>query len=83
MNIFYIITALLVLIMQILIKKNDEKESLIKWITFSMLIFMAYNIVIVVVMSFFNIKSTLINLSIINIITSVILGFKIYSDKKI
>ena len=76
MNIFYIITALLVLIMQILIKKNDEKESLIKWITFSMLIFMAYNIVIVVVMSFFNIKSTLINLSIINIITSVILGFK-------
>ena len=48
-----------------------------------MLIFMAYNIVIVVVMSFFNIKSTLINLSIINIITSVILGFKIYSDKKI
>lgn len=29
MNIFYIITALLVLIMQILIKKNDEKESLI------------------------------------------------------
>ena len=83
MNIFYIITALLVLIMQILIKKNDEKESLIKWITFSMLIFMAYNIVIVVVMSFFNIKSTLINLSIINIITSVLLGFKIYSDKKI
>ena len=58
MNIFYIVTALLVLIMQILIKKNDEKESLIKWITFSMLIFMAYNIVIVVVMSFFNIKST-------------------------
>lgn len=83
MNIFYIVTALLVLIMQILIKKNDEKESLIKWITFSMLIFMAYNIGIVVVMSFFNIKSTLINLSIINIITSVILGFKIYSDKKI
>ena len=54
MNIFYIVTALLVLIMQILIKKNDEKESLIKWITFSMLIFMAYNIVIVVVMSFFH-----------------------------
>ena len=83
MNIFYILTIILMFILHILIYKKEEKQNLLKWIGISISLFLCYNIFICVVMSFMKIKSTLLTLSISNIIVSILLGIKIYKDKKI
>lgn len=83
MNIFYILTIILMFILHILIYKKEEKQNLLKWIGISISLFLCYNIFICVVMSFMKIKSTLLTLSISNTIVSILLGIKIYKDKKI
>lgn len=83
MNIIYLITVFLMIILHILIYKKEEKQNLLKWIAITIMINFCYNIFICVILSFIKIKSTLITLSILNIIISIILGIKIYKDKKI
>lgn len=83
MNLIYVLTIVLIMILHILIYKKEEKQNLLKWIGISIAILLCYNIFICVIMSFINIKSTLISLSVVNLIVSLLLGIKIYKDKKI
>lgn len=83
MNLIYVLTILIILILHILIYKKEEKQNLLKWIGISITILLCYNVFICLIMSFINIRSTLINLSIINVIIIFLLGVKIYKDKKI
>lgn len=83
MSIIYLITVLIMIILHILIYKKEEKQNLLKWIAITIVINLCYNIFICVILSFIKISSTLITLSIINTIISILLGIKIYKDKKI
>ncbi len=83
MNIIYLIITFIMIILHILIYKKEEKQNLLKWIAITIVINFCYNIFICVILSFIKIPSTLITLSILNTIISIILGIKIYKDKKI
>lgn len=83
MNIIYLITVFVMIILHILIYKKEEKQNLLKWIAITIVINFCYNIFICVILSFIKIPSTLLTLSILNIIINIILGIKIYKDKKI
>lgn len=83
MNIIYLLTIFIMIILHILIYKKEEKENLLKWIAITIVINFCYNIFVCVILSFIKIPSTLITLSILNIIISIMLGIKIYKDKKI
>lgn len=83
MNIIYLLTIALMLILSFLTYKKEEKQNLLETIGINIIILLCYNIFICVIMSFFNIPATLINLSVINLIVSLCLGIKIYKDKKI
>lgn len=65
-----------------LIYKKDDKENWLKAFVLSISLLLCYNIVICVILSFVKINCTLPTLSIINIILSIILGLKIFKDKK-
>ena len=83
MNIIYILTIVLILILQILLYKKEERQNFLKSFATNILIFLTYNIFISVILSFLGIPTTLVILSIVNIIISIVIGYKIYKDKKI
>lgn len=83
MNIIYLLTVILIVGLHMLIYKKEEKQNFLKFFAITICLLLCYNIVICVILSFIKIKSTLITLSIINIIISVLLGLKIFLDKKI
>ena len=83
MSIIYILTTGLMMILHILLHKKEEKQNILKWIVISACLLLCYNTVISVILTFIKIKTTLISLSIMNFITSFVLGLKIYKDKKI
>ena len=82
MNIIYIITTLLLLFLHMLIYKKEEKLNFISWLIISIELLISYNICVCVILSFLKIKSTLLTLSIMNVIIDFILGIKIHRDKK-
>ena len=71
MNIIYIITSIVVILSYLLMKKEDKKYNIIHSIIISAIIFLTYNIFISTIMFFTYIKSTLLNLSILNIVFSI------------
>lgn len=83
MNIIYVITAIILIISYLLMKKKEEKQNIIYSIIISAIIFLAYNIFICTIMFFINIKSTLLNLSITNLIFASMPIYQIKKSKKI
>ena len=67
MNIIYILTSLALIISYLLLNKSEKKENLIHSVIISVILFLTYNIFITQVMFFVHLKSTLLNLAIVNI----------------
>ena len=83
MNIIYIITSIVVILSYLLMKKEDKKYNIIHSIIISAIIFLTYNIFISTIMFFAYIKSTLLNLSILNIVFSIYPIHTIRKNKEI
>ena len=72
MNIIYILTSLALIISYLLLNKSEKKENLIHSVIISVILFLTYNIFITQVMFFVHLKSTLLNLAIVNIAFSAV-----------
>lgn len=83
MNILYVITILALYVLFMLMYKSEKKQNVIAWLAISTIAILCYNIFICVVLSFINIQSTLLNLSICNIIVSGLLAVVLIKSKKI
>ena len=83
MNIIYILTSLALIISYLLLNKSEKKENLIHSVIISVILFLTYNIFITQVMFFVHLKSTLLNLAIVNIAFSVVFITKEIKTKTI
>ena len=83
MNIIYILTSLILIISYLLLNKSEKKENLIYSVIISVILFLTYNIFITQLMFFVHLKSTLLNLAIINIAFSAIFISKEIKTKNI
>lgn len=83
MNIIYILTTMSIIILHMLLYKKEEKQNFLKYIILTLGITLCYNIVTCVILSFLKIKCTLVILSIWNVLFGILLGLKIFKDKKI
>ena len=83
MNIIYLITTLMLIIVFILKNKKEEKENILKWLSISIIIVLCYNIFVCVIFYFLQIKANLINLSMVNAIVACLIGIKIYKERDI
>lgn len=82
MSIIYILTLLVLFLSYLLIYKKEEKQNLIFSIIISACFLLAYNIFICTIMYFLTIKSTLLNLSIVNLIFSIFPIIRLIKTKK-
>lgn len=82
MKIFYIITILIIYILFLLMHKSEKKQNLIKWLCISSILILCYNILICLILTFMGLLCTLTNLSIINVITSILLLAVILKSKR-
>ena len=81
MEIIYVLTLLTLLILHILVYKTKSKQNILKWFAISIILLFCYNILICVILSFIGISSTLLNLSIINLIViSILIYFGNFSQ---
>ncbi|MBQ7240899.1 MAG: hypothetical protein IJS56_05635 [Bacilli bacterium] len=55
MNILFLISTIFLIVTFIIIKKNNSKENIIKWIFLSIIFFFCFNTIIVFLLSIFNI----------------------------
>ena len=83
MNILFIISSLFLIVTFMLIKKNDSKENIIKWIMLSILLYFSLNIIVVFLLSLINISAYLWLRSIIYILISSGLLVILLKKKKI
>ena len=83
MNIIYIFTLIVLFTSYLLVYKKEEKSNLLFSIIISSILLIGYNIVICTVMYFISIRSTLLNLSICNLIFSILPIVNIIKSKKI
>lgn len=83
MNIIYILTSLVLIISYLLLNKSEKKENLIHSVIISVILFLTYNIFITQVMFFVHLKSTLLNLAIVNIAFSAVFITKEIKTKTI
>ena len=83
MNIIYILTSLALIISYLLLNKREKKENLIHSVIISVILFLTYNIFITQVMFFVHLKSTLLNLAIVNIAFSAVFITKEIKTKTI
>ena len=83
MNIIYILTSLALIISYLLLNKSEKKENLIHSVIISVILFLTYNIFITLIMFFVHLKSTLLNLAIVNIAFSAIFIAKEIKTKTI
>ncbi len=83
MAIFYILTVLMLLASFILVKKSDNKQNIVSISILSIIAYLAFNILICMVFGVLNVTTNLTFLSIIDLIVTAVLCFKIYKDKKI
>ena len=82
MGIIYALTVLILFISFILIKKTDKKLNILGFTAITIGVLFCYNTFVCYVLTFFVIPVTLLNLSIINLIVSVILIFLIIRKKQ-
>ena len=83
MEIFYIITLVLLGISFMMFKKSEEKLNFIKWLIIFIVSLLGYNILIGMILGLLNITSYIWLLSIINIIVALMLVYKCIRYKKI
>ena len=83
MNYIYCILQILVIVIFILIKKSEKKLNFFKTLLICATLILGYNIFICYMLSVIGIKSTLLNLSIVNLIIGGILSIKIIKTKEI
>lgn len=83
MNIIYFLTSLALIISYLLLNKSEKKENLIHSVIISVILFLTYNIFITQVMFFVHLKSTLLNLAIVNIAFSAVFITKEIKTKTI
>lgn len=83
MEIFYIITLILLGISFMMFKKSEEKLNFIKWLIIFIVSLLGYNILIGMILGLLNITSYIWLLSIINIIVALMLVYKCIRYKKI
>ena len=83
MEIFYLITVILMLVGFILVKKSDNKVNLVSVSILGIISYLAYNILICMVFGAIGITTNLLFLSIVNLVVSACLIIKIIKDKKI
>lgn len=76
MEIFYILSLIVLILGFLILKKSDEKLNLIKWTIIAIASLYAYNIVIGMILGILNITSYIWLLAIINIIFGIIFGAK-------
>ena len=82
MGILYIITLIILGISFMIFKKSDEKLNFIKWLIIYIVSLYGYNIVIGMILGLLNITSYIWLLSLINLIFSIILGYKAIKTKE-
>ena len=83
MGIVYILTVIVLLVAFMLFKKSDEKQNFIKWLIIFSISLLGYNILIGMILGLLNITSHLWLLSLINIVFSILLGYKAIRRKEI
>ena len=83
MNYIFCVLQILLFIILILIKKSNNKLNFLKVGIISLTLILCYNIFICYAFSVIGIKSTLLNLSIVNFITSVLLSIRSIKTKEI
>lgn len=83
MNILYIITIIALFTLFMLIQKSEKKQNAITWFVITTVIILCYNTLVCLIHSFIDVASTLLNLSITNIMVSTILAVVLLKSKKI
>lgn len=81
MRILFILSLIGFIYLFMRIKKTNKKENIILWILLSLIIFMCYNSIVILLLSFINVTATLLIRSIVNIIIIGIL-FLIFRKKE-
>lgn len=82
MGIIYALTVLILFTSFVLIKKTDKKLNILSFIAIAIGVLFCYNTFVCYVLTFFVIPVTLLNLSIINLVISIILIFFIIRKKQ-
>lgn len=83
MGIIYVLSLIILMINFILIKKTEKKLNILSFISITIGVMFCYNTFICYILTFFTIPVTLCNLSIINVILSIVLIFFIIRKKQI
>lgn len=83
MPIIYTISTILVFLLAIILKKTEEKIEIVKTLSLTLILELAYNCIVCYILNLTNIPITLTTLTVVNIIVSLIIGFKILKDKQI
>ena len=82
MEILYILSVIVLAVAFMLFKKSEEKLNFIKWLIIFVVSFLGYNIFWGMILGLLNITSHLWLLSLINIVFSILLGFKAIKKKE-
>lgn len=82
MEILYVLTLILLGISFMIFRKSDEKLNFIKWIVIFIVSLLGYNVTIGMILGLLNITSHMWLLSLINIVFSVLLGYKAVKNKE-
>ena len=83
MSILYVITLIILITLVILVEKSKEKIEIIKTLAITGVLILAYNCFACYMLNLANIPITLLNLSIVNLVVSLIILCKIIKDKTI
>ncbi len=83
MGIIYGLTELILFISFVLVKKTDKKLNILSFIAITIGTLFCYNTFVCYVLTFFIVPVTLLNLSIINLVISMVLMFFIIRKKQI
>lgn len=81
-NIFYVVSVLLLLLSFLVLKKYDKKVSIVREFIYSICLFLCYNNVIVFIVSYLGLDGSLMLYSFINILISLILIFITFKNKE-
>ncbi len=83
MTIIYTISAIILFTLTILLKKSEEKLEMIKSITLTLVLTLAYNTFSCYILNLVNIPITLTSLAIINFVIAIMITIKIIKNKEI
>lgn len=83
MSVIYLISILALIVLTILVKKNDKKKDIIKSLVITIVVFLCYQTCISYICTMISIPITLLSLTIINIAIIIGLALKIFKEKAI